>query len=210
MNNLYKFGRCTKIGQYSFKHITPVEHGNYFKTFYLNSSPLTYCIHFKRNFQKSIKTVKQQNLQKFDIKKEAKEVSTDIFYLFIILCGIGCFGYIGYTLFSEIGSSQSPVSIYGKVFKLCNKNDEVYITFGSPLKSYGSETRRFRRQHIRSKTYKNGDTTTVELQFNIKGPYAEGIVYVIASNKNCKKISPDTIIVQCTFPTDKIITVLQK
>ncbi|XP_047496593.1 mitochondrial import inner membrane translocase subunit Tim21-like isoform X3 [Penaeus chinensis] len=100
------------------------------------------------NIRKSVsKQVKSDSSGSFGEK--AKEATRTTSYTAVVLVGVGVTGLMLYSVFKELLSSFSPQSVYSAAVEKCIANSRVVDLLGDSVKSYGEESRRGRRQHIR-------------------------------------------------------------
>lgn len=78
-----------------------------------------------------------------------KENTKSAWYLSVIVGGIGITACIFYTILKELFSENSPNGIYKKALNRCLQDSRVVDALGEPVKAYGEENRRGRRNHVR-------------------------------------------------------------
>ncbi|XP_074841963.1 mitochondrial import inner membrane translocase subunit Tim21 [Carettochelys insculpta] len=101
--------------------------------------------------------------------QKVKEAGRDVTYLIVVLIGIGVTGGLFYVVFKELVSSDSPSKIYGDALEKCRSHPEVIGVFGEPIKGYGEQTRRGRRQLVSQIEYVKDEVKYMRLKFYIKG-----------------------------------------
>ena len=79
----------------------------------------------------------------------AKENVKTVTYGGVVIAGIGVLGVVLYSLWDEMFSGNSPQSMYQAAADKCMNNEKVQDMLGEPIKSFGEETRRGRRRHVR-------------------------------------------------------------
>ncbi|XP_060518590.1 mitochondrial import inner membrane translocase subunit Tim21 [Cylas formicarius] len=111
--------------------------------------------------------------------ERVKETTKTASYLGIILLGVGVTGSLFYAVFSELFSSKSPNSVYSRAVKKCIEDPRIEDKLGYPIKAYGEETRRGRRQHISHVTYKDSDGVQhLRMKFHLKGTACSGTAHL--------------------------------
>lgn len=122
------------------------------------------------------------------IKENTKTAS----YFGVIVLGIGVTGIVAFVVFRELFSSSSPNNVYSDGLKECvNVSSGLILCFepsqlsillvywfqdtriqdalGVPIKGYGEETRRRRRQHVAHSIYQRNGKQYIRMQFYIQG-----------------------------------------
>jgi import inner membrane translocase subunit TIM21 len=78
-----------------------------------------------------------------------KETTKTAWYSSVILAGVGVTACILYYIFNELFSSDSANNVYAAALNRCLKEIKIIDLLGEPIKGFGEETRRGRRQHVR-------------------------------------------------------------
>lgn len=111
--------------------------------------------------------------------QKVKETTQTASYLGIILLGVGVTGTLFYSVFSELFSSKSPNNIYAKAAKRCIEYPQIEDKLGYPIKAYGEETRRGRRQHVSHAFYLDKEGRKhLRMKFHLKGTAHAGTVHL--------------------------------
>lgn len=141
------------------------------------------------NLTKRLKSTKQDNLTT-SVKSEVdtnvkplgekvKETTKTVSYLGIILFGVGVTGTLFYAVFNELFSSKSPNNVYSKAAKKCIADHRIQDKLGVPIKTYGEETRRGRRQHVSHVVYTGKDGKHhLRMKFHLKGSFHTGTAHL--------------------------------
>lgn len=101
--------------------------------------------------------------------ERVKETAKTTSYLGVIVAGIGVTAVMFYTIFSELLSSNSPQAIYGKALEKCQEHPRVQDSLGQPIKGYGEESSRRRRNHVAHQIYMRNNRKCMRLSFHIQG-----------------------------------------
>lgn len=107
------------------------------------------------------------------VKEGAKTTS----YFGIILVGVGVTAVMFYAIFNELMSSESPQAIYGTAFDKCKDDPRVQDALGMPIKCYGEESRRRRRNHVAHQIYQKNNRKYMRLSFHIQGIRSKATVH---------------------------------
>lgn len=122
------------------------------------------------------------------IKENTKTAS----YIGVIAIGVSITSIVFYAIFKELFSSTSSNNVYSKALKQCInvskykihlirfnvyfffgkhslQDSRVQDTLGQPIKAFGEETRRRRRQHVAHKTFERNGVTYMQMHFYIQG-----------------------------------------
>jgi len=127
-------------------------------------------------------TAGQSTLQRSTVK-DRSDVSTDVrplgekikentktaSYTAIIIAGVGVTGLMFYAIFRELFSSTSPNNVYSEALERVKEDNRVQDAIGAPIKGYGEESRRGRRQHVAHSTYERNGIPHMRMQFYIQG-----------------------------------------
>lgn len=108
--------------------------------------------------------------------EKVKETTKTASYLGIILIGVGVTGTLFYAVFNELFSSKSPNNVYTKAMKKCIADTRVEDKLGLPIKAYGEETRRGRRQHVQHVIYEKDGKKCLRMKFYLQGSRHKGTV----------------------------------
>lgn len=101
--------------------------------------------------------------------EKVKETTKTVSYLGIIALGIGVTATLFYAVFNELFSSKSPNNVYTKAMKKCIEDPRVEDKLGTPIKAYGEETRRGRRQHVNHLKYEKNGVKHLRMKFYLEG-----------------------------------------
>ncbi|XP_017782041.1 PREDICTED: mitochondrial import inner membrane translocase subunit Tim21 [Nicrophorus vespilloides] len=109
------------------------------------------------------------------LAEKVKETTKTASYLGVILLGVGVTGTLFYAVFNELFSSRSPNNIYTAAVKKCLADTRIEDKLGYPIKAYGEETRRGRRQHPNYSGFIGKDGKKhLRMQFYLQGTYHKG------------------------------------
>lgn len=103
------------------------------------------------------------------MSERVKETAKTTSYLGVIVAGIAVTAVMFYTIFSELFSSNSPQAIYGKALEKCQEDPRVQDSLGQPIKGYGEESSRRRRNHVAHQIYMRSNRKCMRLSFHIQG-----------------------------------------
>jgi len=109
---------------------------------------------------------------------KVKEASKTVWYSGIVVVGLGATGFILFTIFKELFSTQSPQAIYSKSLKKCCEHPRVCDLLGEPITGFGEESSRGRRKRLRHSFYFKDGIEHLQLKFYIKGIRNSASVYV--------------------------------
>lgn len=101
--------------------------------------------------------------------ERVKETAKTTSYLAVIVGGIAVTAVMFYTIFSELFSGNSPQAIYGKALVKCQEDHRVQDSLGQPIKGYGEESSRRRRNHVAHQIYMRNNRKFMRLSFHIQG-----------------------------------------
>ncbi|XP_023333362.1 mitochondrial import inner membrane translocase subunit Tim21 [Eurytemora carolleeae] len=114
-------------------------------------------------------------------KEKAKDNAKTASYGAVIVVGIGVTGVIAYTVLNELFSSNSPNALYEKASTQCMKHPKVQDMLGEPIKAYGEESRRGRRNRVSHIVYQDEQGRKgVRVQFYLQGRRNRGIAQLDA------------------------------
>lgn len=69
----------------------------------------------------------------------------------------------------ELFSRNSPQAIYANALERCKSNNQVQDLLGQPIKGFGEESTRRRRNHVAHQVYFKGERKYMRLSFHIQG-----------------------------------------
>ncbi|XP_055921733.1 mitochondrial import inner membrane translocase subunit Tim21 [Eupeodes corollae] len=99
------------------------------------------------------------------IKENTKTAS----YMGVILLGVGVTGALFYAVFKELFSSNSPNNIYSRALERVKEEPRVQDVLGAPIKGFGEESRRGRRQHVAHSKFERNGVPHLRMQFYVQG-----------------------------------------
>lgn len=99
------------------------------------------------------------------VKENTKTVS----YMGVILVGVAVAGVLFYACLRELLSSTSSNNVYSAAFAACIDDPRVQDALGPPIKAYGEESRRGRRQHVASLAVDRHGQPSMQVRFYIQG-----------------------------------------
>ncbi|XP_054744019.1 mitochondrial import inner membrane translocase subunit Tim21 [Anastrepha obliqua] len=129
------------------------------------------------------------------IKENTKTAS----YTAIILAGIGVTGIMFYAIFRELFSSSSPNNIYSDALDLVKEDPRVQDALGAPIKGYGEESRRGRRQRVANSTFERNGVLHVRMQFYVQGIRNRGTVHLESRKTPSGKMEYRYLFVQLDY-----------
>lgn len=109
--------------------------------------------------------------------ERVKETAKTTSYMGVILLGVGVTAALFYAIFNELFSSNSPQAIYGQAFDKCKDDTRVQDALGQPIKCYGEESRRRRRNHVAHQLYQKNNRKYMRLSFHIQGIRCKATVH---------------------------------
>jgi len=113
--------------------------------------------------------------------EKAKDNAKTASYGMVIVVGVAITGYIAYTILSELFSSNSPNAMYEKAAKLCISHPKVQDMLGEPIKVYGEESRRGRRNRVTHLFYQDETGRKgLRIQFYLQGCRNRGVAQLDA------------------------------
>ncbi|XP_077297911.1 mitochondrial import inner membrane translocase subunit Tim21 isoform X2 [Arctopsyche grandis] len=110
------------------------------------------------------------------IGEKVKEAAKTVSYTGVILFGVGVTGVIFYYVFRELFSSSSSTSIYSAALDRCIEDLDVAYALGSPIKAYGEESNRRRRNRVSHAFYERDGVKCIRMQFYIRGSKCKATV----------------------------------
>lgn len=120
------------------------------------------------------------------IKENTKTAS----YMGVIAIGLTVTGIMFYAIFRELMSSKSPNNVYSSALDKCInvrahtpssqwismlielpnfQDNRVQDSLGAPIKGFGEESRRGRRQHVAHQTFERHGRPHIRMQFYVQG-----------------------------------------
>jgi len=110
-------------------------------------------------------------------KENAKTAS----YGLVIVVGLGVTAVIAYTVLNELFSSSSPNALYEKAARQCMEHPKVQDILGEPIKAYGEESRRGRRNRVSHLVYQDEEGRKgLRVQFYLQGRRNRGVAQLDA------------------------------
>lgn len=103
------------------------------------------------------------------IGERIKENTKTASYLGVIVVGVAVTGVLIFAVCRELWSSTSSNSVYSAALKTCIDDPRVQDSLGSPIKGYGEESRRRRRQHVAHTVVARNDQPFMKMHFYIQG-----------------------------------------
>lgn len=103
------------------------------------------------------------------IGERIKENTKTASYMGVILVGVAVTGVLIFAVGRELWSSTSSNSIYSAALKACIDDPRVQDSLGSPIKGYGEESRRRRRQHVAHTVVERNGQPFMQMHFYIQG-----------------------------------------
>lgn len=101
--------------------------------------------------------------------EKMKEGAKTTSYMGVIVIGVGVTVVMFGAILKELFSSNSPVAIYSDAFDKCKVDPRVQDALGMPVKCYGEESRRGRRNHVAHQIYQKNNRNYMRLTFHIQG-----------------------------------------
>lgn len=120
----------------------------------------------------AIATAKPRTDVSTDVKpmgERIKENTKTASYMGVIVLGVGVTGALFYTVLKELWSSNSPNNVYSAALDLCVNDTRIQDLLGAPIKGFGEETRRGRRQHVAHSVFERNGIPHMRMQFYIQG-----------------------------------------
>jgi len=91
-------------------------------------------------------------------------------YGLVIIAGLGVIGTVVATILKELFSSNSANSLYDKAVQDCISDNRVQDKLGEPVKAFGEESRRGRRNRVSQMKYQdNLGRKGIRIQFYLQG-----------------------------------------
>ncbi|KXJ76029.1 hypothetical protein RP20_CCG010467 [Aedes albopictus] len=101
--------------------------------------------------------------------ERVKENTKTASYMGVILLGVGVTSVLFYAIFKELFSSNSPNNIYTEALERVKDEPKVKDALGAPIKGFGEESRRGRRNHVAHTTYVRDGVQYIRMQFYVQG-----------------------------------------
>lgn len=101
--------------------------------------------------------------------ERVKENTKTASYMGVILIGVTVTGVLIFAVFRELFSSDSSNSVYSAALTICVDDPRIQDALGAPIKGYGEETRRRRRQHVAHLLVERHGEKFMQMQFYIQG-----------------------------------------
>jgi len=128
--------------------------------------------------------------------EKAKDNAKTASYGMVIVVGVGVTGIIAYNVLKELFSSNSPQALYEKAANLCKEHPKVQDMLGEPIKAFGEESRRGRRNRVSSLLYQDEEGRKgVRLQFYLQGRRARGTAQLDAREDSSGKMQTRFLLV---------------
>jgi len=126
-----------------------------------------------------------KNTLQTSFAEKAKDNAATASYGMVIVVGLAVTGYIAFTVLNELFSSDSPQALYEKSARLCTDHPKVQDMLGEPIKVFGEENRRGRRNRVSHLMYQD-DTGRkgIRLQFYLQGSRNRATVQLDAREDN--------------------------
>lgn len=124
------------------------------------------------NNSKSLAEAKASSQVSADVKplgERVKENTKTVSYMGVIAIGIGVTGIMFYAIFNELFSSSSPNTVYSEALDYCINDTRVQDSLGAPIKGFGEETKRRRRNHVAHSVYMKNGVEHMRMVFYIQG-----------------------------------------
>ncbi|XP_075150032.1 mitochondrial import inner membrane translocase subunit Tim21 [Haematobia irritans] len=136
------------------------------------------------------------------IKENTKTAS----YTAIIMCGIGVTAVMFWAIFRELFSSTSPNNIYSEALKRVTEDYRVQDAIGAPIKGYGEESRRGRRQHVAHMAFERNGVPHIRMKFYVQGLRNKATVHLETREDKSGKMEYRYLFVQLDhYPNTTII-----
>lgn len=103
------------------------------------------------------------------IGERIKENTKTASYMGVIVLGATVTGIMFFAIFRELMSSSSPNNVYSSALEECINEPRVQDALGQPIKGYGEESRRGRRQHVAHTQFEREGVPYIRMQFYIQG-----------------------------------------
>ncbi|XP_011178590.1 mitochondrial import inner membrane translocase subunit Tim21 [Zeugodacus cucurbitae] len=167
----------------------------------MSQSPL-YQIRKEEDTSRSLQESRERADISTDVRplgEKIKENTKTVSYTAIILAGIGVTGVMFYAIFRELFSSCSPNNIYSDALDLVKEDPRVQDALGAPIKGYGEESRRGRRQRVAHSTFERNGVLHVRMQFYVQGIRNRGTVHLESRQASSGKMEYRYLFVQLDY-----------
>ncbi|XP_037817835.1 mitochondrial import inner membrane translocase subunit Tim21 [Lucilia sericata] len=101
--------------------------------------------------------------------EKIKETTKTASYTAIILAGVGVTAVMFWAIFRELFSSSSPNNIYSDALERVIEDPRVQDSLGAPIKGFGEESRRGRRQHVAHSSFERNGVPHIRMRFYVQG-----------------------------------------
>ncbi|XP_065356299.1 mitochondrial import inner membrane translocase subunit Tim21 [Calliphora vicina] len=101
--------------------------------------------------------------------EKIKETTKTASYTAIILAGVGVTAVMFWAIFRELFSSSSPNNIYSDALARVIEDPRVQDSLGAPIKGFGEESRRGRRQHVAHTSFERNGVPHIRMRFYVQG-----------------------------------------
>ncbi|GAB6030950.1 Mitochondrial import inner membrane translocase subunit Tim21 [Chamberlinius hualienensis] len=149
-----------------------------------NFGGIRYINHrYKSAASNNSKTVVKSNKETTEgqvapFSEKVKQTTKDVYYSGIVIAGILITGGLGYTIFRELFSSESPNGVYSKAFKLCKSHYKLVDAVGEPMSGFGETTGRGRRRHVSHVQFEQDGVQCMRMRFYVKGSRQKGTAHL--------------------------------
>lgn len=129
--------------------------------------------------KRAVASAKQTTEVSADVRplgERVKENTKTASYMGVILVGIGVTGVLFYGIFRELFSSSSSNSVYTEALDRCVNDFKVQDSLGAPIKGFGEETRRRRRNRVAHTVFQRDGVDHMRMTFYIQGIRNKGTV----------------------------------
>ncbi|VDN51838.1 unnamed protein product [Dracunculus medinensis] len=107
--------------------------------------------------------------------EKVREQATNTFFYFALVASISGLATVGYFLFAEFFSSESPQKIFSDALSLIRNDDRCRDIFGASIAGFGEETSRGRRRHVAYHRYEKNGKERIRVIFHLKGSRTRGV-----------------------------------
>ncbi|XP_005177579.3 mitochondrial import inner membrane translocase subunit Tim21-like [Musca domestica] len=138
--------------------------------------------------------------------EKIKETTKTASYTAVILAGIGVTAVMFWAIFRELFSSTSPNNIYSDALERVKEDIRVQDAIGAPIKGYGEESRRGRRQHVMHTVFERNGVPHVRMKFYVQGLRNKGTVHLESKENTQGKMMYRYLFVQLDhYPNTTIV-----
>ncbi|TMW47419.1 hypothetical protein DOY81_007497 [Sarcophaga bullata] len=138
--------------------------------------------------------------------EKIKETTKTASYTAIILAGVGVTAIMFYAIFRELFSSSSPNNIYSDALERVIEDPRVQDSLGAPIKGFGEESRRGRRQHVAHSSFERNGVPHIRMRFYIQGIRNKATVHLESRRASSGKMEYRYLFVQLDhYPHTTII-----